>query len=63
MLRIKTIKKEEGGISSDSEIKWTRVSIGKLETYKDLINYFFDCGDLLSFRGVVIDKSILDHNA
>lgn len=60
--RIKTIKKE-GGIGSDSEIKWTKVSKGKLETYKDLINYFFDCGDLLSFRGVVIDKSVLDHNA
>ena len=59
--RIKNIKKE-GNISATSEIKWTKVSKGKLDVYKDLINYFFDCSDL-SFRGIVIDKEQLNHSS
>ena len=57
--RIKDIKKDNG-VTHLSEIKWTKVANGKLDAYKDLINYFFDCSDL-SFRSVVIDKNDLNH--
>lgn len=58
--RIKAIKKE-GGISIDSEVKWIKISRSKIETYKDLINYFFDY-EKLTFRCVTIDKKILNHD-
>ena len=58
--RIKGIKKDNG-LSHLSEMKWTKVAKGKLNAYKDLINYFFDYPDL-SFRAVVIDKEQLNHN-
>lgn len=49
-------------IKKYAEIKWTKVSPGKLEFYKELINYFFTNKNL-HFRGLVIpDKSILDHS-
>ncbi|MFT7099469.1 MAG: hypothetical protein ACJAS6_001351 [Rickettsiales bacterium] len=57
--RIKSIKKA-GNMTNLSEMKWTKVAKGKLDIYKDLINYFFDCSDL-SFRSVVIDKEQLNH--
>lgn len=48
-------------MSSNFEIKWTKVSEGNLRLYMDIIDYFFDDDDLC-FRGVVIpDKNILDH--
>lgn len=44
------------------EIKWTKVSPGKLEFYKELVNYFF-ASRSLGFRAWVIpDKSILLHD-
>lgn len=44
------------------EIKWTKVSTGKLDFYRDLINYFFD-SRTMGFRAWVIpDKSILSHD-
>jgi hypothetical protein len=58
--RIKDIKKA-GKMTNLSEMKWTKVAMGKLDIYKDLINYFFDCGEL-SFRAIVIDKKQLNHN-
>lgn len=57
--RIKAIKQAHG-LSQRSEMKWTKISNGKLSAYKDLINYFFDNSDL-SFRAIVIDKTLLDH--
>jgi hypothetical protein len=42
------------------EVKWTKVSRGGIALYADLIEYFFWQPDL-HFRGVVIDKTILDH--
>jgi len=43
------------------EIKWTKVSSGKLDFYKELFNYFFD-NRTMGFRAWVIpDKSILSH--
>lgn len=58
--RIREIKREHC-ISVDAEIKWNKVSPGKLNYYLDLVNYFFDNGDL-SFRAIVIpDKQDLRH--
>lgn len=44
------------------EIKWTKVSQGKLNFYRELVNYFFDT-HTMGFRGWIIpDKSILSHD-
>ncbi len=44
------------------EIKWTKVSTGKLDFYRELINYFFD-NRTMGFRGWVIpNKSVLSHD-
>lgn len=42
------------------EAKWTKVSIGKIEFYKELIDYFLSIPDL-NFRVFIIDKNQLDH--
>jgi len=43
------------------EVKWTKVSSGKLDFYKDLVNYFFDTRKI-GFRAWVIpDKIVLSH--
>ena len=44
------------------EIKWTKVSTGKLDFYKELVDFFFDT-PYLNFRAWIIpDKSILKHD-
>jgi len=57
--RIREIKKRHN-LNPNFEIKWTKVSPAKLLFYKDVVNYFFDNDDL-SFRAVIIDKNILNH--
>lgn len=58
--RIREIKVKHG-LGADFEIKWTKVSKGKVNFYLDIIDYFFDDDDC-HFRGLVIpDKSILNH--
>lgn len=52
--------KAKHGLSKDFEIKWSKVSIGRLDFYTELINYFFD-HDYLGFRCVIIDKIKLEH--
>lgn len=53
--------KEKYGLSSWFEIKWTKVSMTKLEFYKELIDYFFENKNLF-FRVVVAhDKDKLDN--
>jgi hypothetical protein len=43
------------------EIKWTKISSGKLDFYSDLVNYFFD-RRTMGFRAWIIpDKAILKH--
>ena len=43
------------------EIKWNKVSEGKLAFYKDVIDYFFD-NDTLNFRVLIVpDKQHLDY--
>ncbi len=44
------------------EIKWTKISSGKLGFYKDIINYFFK-NRTMGFRAWVIpDKTVLSHD-
>lgn len=58
--RIKEIKAKHG-FKPDFEIKWNKVSIGKLSFYKEVVDFFFD-DDHLHFRALVVpDKGILDH--
>lgn len=57
---IRNIKMKHG-LSSWLEIKWTKVSDGEINFYKELIDYFFDSE--LCFRGIVAsNKKKLDHN-
>lgn len=52
----------EYGLAPDFEIKWTKVSNGKLEFYRALIALFLN-EDALRFRGVLIpDKGVLVHD-
>lgn len=58
--RIKEIK-ARNNVSPTMELKWSKISPGKLDLYKDLVNYYFDDDDL-HFRALIIpDKSKLDH--
>lgn len=58
--RLREIK-EEHGLSKRFEIKWNKVSKGQLAFYMDVINYFFDNGDL-HFRVLIVpNKSELKH--
>jgi len=57
--KVKILKKKHG-LSPSNEIKWVKVSQSKVEFYTELVALFF-AEDSLHFRGVVIDKSELDH--
>ena len=58
--RIKEYKIKHG-FKKDFEIKWTKVSPGKIDFYLDIIDYFFDDDDL-HFRCLIIpDKKKLNH--
>jgi len=55
--------KEKHGLGHDFEIKWTKVSPGKIDFYVDLINYFFEEPNL-HFRALIVaDKDRLQHKA
>ena len=51
MYNIRTIKRKYG-FSRDHEIKWTRVSMNKINLYKELIEYFFQEKHLY-FRAII----------
>jgi hypothetical protein len=54
--------KSRHNLSPFFEIKWTKVSPGKLDFYKELLDYFF-ASRSLGFRAwCVPDKSVLSHN-
>lgn len=58
--RIREIK-EEHGLPKNFEIKWNKVSITKVDFYRNLLDYFFDDDDI-SFRALVVpDKRQLNH--
>ncbi len=53
--------KERNGLAQGFEIKWTKVSPGKIGFYADLIDYFFAEEDL-HFRALIVgDKASLAH--
>lgn len=57
---IKEIKLKYG-VQPNAELKWTKVAPVKLDLYKELIEYFFNCENL-HFRCLVVpDKAKLDH--
>lgn len=58
--RIADIKVKHG-LHRDFEIKWSKVSMSKVDFYEDVIDYFFDDDDL-GFRGVIAPKGGLDHS-
>ena len=58
--KIKALKAEYG-LPASFEIKWVKVSPGKLPFYQALLDLFFDEA-LLNFRAVVVpEKQLLDH--
>lgn len=53
--------KRKHGLKANCELKWTKVSAGKVDFYREVINYFFT-ETSLTFRGLIIpDKRKLDH--
>ncbi len=53
--------KAQHGLAPDFEVKWTKVSNGKLDFYRALVALFL-AEEALHFRGVLIpDKGALDH--
>ncbi len=57
---IRAIKKQHG-LAENYEVKWNRVSQGKLDFYKELVMYFFR-NPHLHFRALIVpDKSKLRH--
>jgi hypothetical protein len=55
--------KERHGLGRNFEIKWTKVSPGKLDFYIDLTDYFF-AKPYLHFRALIVaDKNKLHHEA
>ena len=60
--RLKAIKKKHD-LSPTFEVKWTKVSPAKIDFYMDMLNYFFEEGELY-FRALIIpDKTKLCHHA
>ena len=57
--KIKHLKKEFG-IPHRREIKWTKVSDGKLDYYKRIIDVFSE-SDGVNYRAVIIDKKYIDN--
>ncbi|MEK7408405.1 MAG: DUF3800 domain-containing protein, partial [Acidobacteriota bacterium] len=54
---------EKHGLAPGFEVKWTKVSPGKLAFYRDLVDYFFD-NTALHFRALIVpDKTKLCHEA
>ena len=53
--------KNRHGLPPHFEVKWTKVSPGKLDYFIEVVNYFLN-EHSLRFRGVVIpEKALLDH--
>ena len=59
-VRLREIKTSHA-LPADFEVKWSKVSPGKLAAYEALVDYFFDDDDL-HFRALVVpDNSKLNH--
>lgn len=53
--------KQKYGVYCTTEVKWTKVSPAKIGFYQALVDYFFQNANL-SYRGIIIPKSILEHD-
>jgi hypothetical protein len=61
-VRLREIK-QQYGLSTTFEVKWTKVSPAKKAFYLNLVDYFFDDDDL-HFRALIVpNKSLLRHDA
>lgn len=58
---VRLIKKKYD-IPTHREIKWTKVSQGKLDYYKELIQLFLNL-EQVNYRAVIIDKGKIDYEA
>lgn len=58
-VQLRDIKRKHN-LPGSFEIKWSKVSPAKLDFYLDVLNYFFDNGDL-HFRALVAEKTDLRH--
>lgn len=56
---IRTLK-TKNGISA--ELKWSKVSRLKLEPYKRIVDYYWDCPDL-QYRAIIIDQDAVDYKS
>lgn len=54
--------KAKHGLSKSFEIKCTKVSVGALDFYKEIVLWFLNC-DFLKYRVVLINKEIVDNRA
>ncbi len=54
--RLQSLRME---IGLTGEIKWTKVSSSKLDSYKKLINFFLE-SDPLRFRAIEVEKAKVD---
>ncbi len=45
-----------------AELKWSKVSRLKLESYKRIIDFYWDCPDL-QFRAIIVDQETVDYEA
>lgn len=68
-IRLRKLKQKHGVLSPEDlrrprsrqfEVKWTKISQAREGLYLDWVDYFFDDDDL-HFRGMLIDKTALDH--
>lgn len=58
--KLKEIKLKNN-ITAFSEVKWSKVCEKNKNLYKDLLDYFFDKLNNLSYRAIIIDKNELNH--
>lgn len=58
--QLRAIKKKHG-LSKDFELKWTKLSNRKKRYYLEVLDYFFDEGDLHLRALIVPDKTKLNH--
>ncbi len=58
--KIKMIKIKHN-VPIKQELKWTKVSPAKIDYYRDILRLFVDEPDI-NYRGVVIDKELIDND-
>lgn len=54
--------KKKHRLSRYFEVKWNKVSPGKLSFYRELIDYYFDTKGIFFRAWIIPDKSILSHS-